>query len=395
MSIDVENAFRITEQIAFPRLVGSEGEKKAQSLIKKEFEKICYTPVSETFQTDFSNWIMARYLIPLLGIVLFIIAILFFIIPWLSGILSLVFVAGTMGFTRAGDINLGGFGKKYTTENIYGKLETDSSKQVIVFMGHYDTKSQTFPLTLRVIVLIGTIFGALITSVLILIGGVIKYLNLFLFLMDPVASPTWNALNLTVFIFALITVVLAAANYFNKIGNDSPGAIDNGVSLAVVLELARFFKENQPKNLSFIFLIPGSEELNLGGARAFIKQHESELDKENTLFINFDGVGTDAKLGNVTSYGLPRKIASKRLKKLFEESAEELNIPYENVYLPVGAWSDFMPVLQKGFEACWLESMGAMKDVHTKTDDMSKVSRKGIEDVLRLTIRVVEKLAES
>jgi len=33
MELDVDNAYRITEKIAFPRLVGSEGEKKAIKIV--------------------------------------------------------------------------------------------------------------------------------------------------------------------------------------------------------------------------------------------------------------------------------------------------------------------------------------------------------------------------
>lgn len=394
MSIDVENAYRITERISFPRLIGSEGEKKAISIVKEEFEKIGYNPVSEAFETDFSNWVLSQYAFPLVGILLLINAIVFIFFPWISIIPSIIIVLAASFFTRLGDIELFKFGKKYQTENIFGKLDAPDPKFTVIFMGHYDSKSQVFPMIVRIIVLIVTVFGGLITALVTFIGGIIKTIMFFLLGVNPVSNPLilgWNAATLTL---GIMTCIVASLNYFNKVGNNSPGAIDNGVSVATVLELARYFKEAPHNKVNFIFLCPSSEELNLGGAREFIKQHKSDLDKQTTYFINFDGIGTDAKVGNVTSYGFPRKVASRRLKELYDAAAEELDIPYYNVYLPVGAWSDFMPALAAGYQACWLESMGALKNVHTRTDDMSKVSKKGIKEALQLTIRVIEKLVE-
>ena len=62
MSIDENNAYRITERLAFPRLTGSEGEPKAIEVVVDEFKKAGYENIhQEKFMTSFSNWIMARY----------------------------------------------------------------------------------------------------------------------------------------------------------------------------------------------------------------------------------------------------------------------------------------------------------------------------------------------
>jgi len=45
MSIDENNAYRITERLAFPRLVGSEGELKAREVVVDEFKKAGYEDV--------------------------------------------------------------------------------------------------------------------------------------------------------------------------------------------------------------------------------------------------------------------------------------------------------------------------------------------------------------
>ena len=61
--LNADNAYRITESLAFPRLVGSEGEKKAINIILNEFKKTKCTPISQdSFKTSFYNWIVTKYL---------------------------------------------------------------------------------------------------------------------------------------------------------------------------------------------------------------------------------------------------------------------------------------------------------------------------------------------
>ncbi|MHA2181213.1 MAG: hypothetical protein ACXAAH_07300, partial [Promethearchaeota archaeon] len=74
------------------------------------------------------------------------------------------------------------------------------------------------------------------------------------------------------------------------------------------------------------------------------------------------------------------------------KSAKDLQIKIKDIYSPSGVWSDFMPIVQEGFEACWLGSEPGLKFVHTKKDNISLVSKEGIKNILLLCINVVEKL---
>ena len=51
-----------------------------------------------------------------------------------------------------------------------------------------------------------------------------------------------------------------------------------------------------------------------------------------------------------------------------------------------------MPIVQKGFEACWLGSQPGLKFVHTKQDDMGAVSKEGIKNILHLCVNVINEL---
>ena len=49
---DIDNAYRIAERLAFPRLIGSEGEVKAIETVVEEFEKVGYTSINrQKFKT--------------------------------------------------------------------------------------------------------------------------------------------------------------------------------------------------------------------------------------------------------------------------------------------------------------------------------------------------------
>jgi hypothetical protein len=390
MSVDENNTYRITERLAFPRLTGTEGEPKAIEIVIDEFKKAGYDDVKEEkFMTSFSQWIMTRYIFFPLAAFFILISVFFYIIFWISLVL-IALLLGTAAIV-AGKL-LGSTeitlmkdpAKNYETENIHVELKSKNSKAKIVYMGHWDSKSQTFSTLIRIIVMVIPIMGGL---GLLFIYLILCLINIF--------APFTNTLLNDILLYLSITFsVIGMLNYFNKTGNDSPGAIDNAASAATVIELARYFKANPLDNIDFYFLIPGSEELNLGGAKTFIKNHKAELDKKSTYFINFDGIGGKSPIRMITSFGIPRKVASKKLHDLLERSAKELNIKARTIYLPIGAWSDFMPAVQHGYNACWLACDSGLKHVHTKRDTMALISKEGLKNGVLISIEVAQKLNE-
>ena len=110
------------------------------------------------------------------------------------------------------------------------------------------------------------------------------------------------------------------------------------------------------------------------------------------FFINLDFVGGSELVRLTSSYGIPRKNSSKKLNTLFLESAKENQIKIKDIYSPTGVWSDFMPIVQEGFEACWLGSQPGLKHVHTRRDNMDLVTKEGIKNILTLCVDVVKKL---
>ncbi|QSX05577.1 Zn-dependent exopeptidase M28 [Sedimentibacter sp. zth1] len=102
----------------------------------------------------------------------------------------------------------------------------------------------------------------------------------------------------------------------------SRGVYDNGAGSVIIMELLRYFKENQPKrNLKFIWF--GSEERGLLGSKYYTSIHEDEL-KNVVMTVNVDMAGpilgqnrafvtADNSLCNMVEYlskeiGFPMKV---------------------------------------------------------------------------------------
>lgn len=381
MGLDETNAYRITERLSFPRLVGSEGEKKAIEVVVDEFQKVGLEVKREEFQTSFFTWMLARYVFLPAAAILILAAYFQIILPILSIILAAAILLIGMYATRLSSGEGEPLGTKYTTQNIFGKLPSESNKVDVLYMAHWDSKSQTLSSFLRIIIFVVSIFGAIVLSVLIIIGGIIA-----------LASTLNLQYYWSVFIASIIIGGIANINLLNKIGNESPGSLDNAASVGVMLELARYFKENPPKTVNLTFISTGSEELNLGGANDYITKHKNELDPARTYFIVFDGIGGKGFIRLITSYGFPKKNSSEKLNQLFMEAAEEKNVDCRPIWLPVGAWSDYMPAIQAGYDACWLASQGAEWKVHRPDDNMDIISKEGLKNTLLLNISVIEKL---
>jgi hypothetical protein len=384
MSIDENNAYEITEKLSFPRLAGSDGEKKAINIILEEFKKAGYDDVKrEPFKTSLFNWKLAEYFFLGTSILIITLAISFYTIPLITALLSVVMLVGMFSYLRiisSPKIRLfRNNTKNMMTENLYTELKSFDPLVNVVILAHHDTKSQTFPSYIRMVSIIIAVFAGFFLLILYLIFSILKiFLNLNLLILDNIF-----------FSLSIIIASLALVNFFNKTGNKSPGSTDNAASVGSILELSKFYRENPIKHVNFTFLITGSEELNLGGAYDFITKHESIYDKKNTFFINFDFVGSTGPIFIVSAHGIPKKVNNSRLVEDYIRAGEKHKIEVQSKYIPTGAWGDHEPIIKQGFEALFIGSRGCEKKVHTKYDNMDLVSRKGLRDIMLITTEVI------
>ena len=292
MSIDENNAYRITGRLAFPRLIGSEGEKKAIEVVVDEFRKAGYDNIQrEKFKTSFANWIYARYIFFPLGGFLILFGLLPFISNWINSFLtfdikiySILTWLTLIGFFIAGYKSLGMVNsstitvmkdesKNYETENIYVNLKSKNSKAKIVYMAHWDSKSQNFSSIVRIFILIVAIFGDILILLLYFVLSIVEFfIPIDILVLDYI-----------LLIVCIVLAIVGILNFFNKTANKSPGAIDNAASVGTVIELARYFKSNPLDNVDFIFLSTSSEELSsqadkLYESVSYFKTTQEELD---------------------------------------------------------------------------------------------------------------------
>jgi len=387
MLLNVDNVYRITEKIAFPRLVGSTGEKKAIKIVVDEFKRAGYDSVNrDAFMTSLHIWIYIRYIFLILGSGLIFLALSFYISPLLTlGIIviNLYLFSKALKASTSTEIKLSKNEKyNFSTENIFVNLKSKNSKCKVVFIGHWDSKSQTFPPSTRSAIFLVFILGSLVIFLLYFILSILKIFF----------SLNISFISNILLDISLVIASIGAINYFNKTGNASHGAFDNAAAVGTIIELSRYYKENPLDNIDLVFLSTGSEELNLGGAIHFITKYKDGFEKSTTFFINLDLIGGSEVIRLITSYGIPKKISSVKLNNLFLKSAEDLKIKIKDIYFPSGIWSDFMPIVQEGFEACWIGSEPGLKFVHTIKDTMKLVSKEGIRNTLFLCKDVIEKL---
>ncbi len=64
----------------------------------------------------------------------------------------------------------------------------------------------------------------------------------------------------------------------------------------------------------------------------------------------------------------------------------------KEIYFPIGAGGDQMPIVSLGYKACVLGSAGCIKYVHSKKDTMSLVSKEGLNNIFNLSIEVANRL---
>jgi Zn-dependent M28 family amino/carboxypeptidase len=137
----------------------------------------------------------------------------------------------------------------------------------------------------------------------------------------------------------MITALPLAALLLVKVGNASPGAIDNASGVGTVLHLAECLtarpdpsanpEQALDNRIGVTLLITSAEEFGLLGAAAYLKQHASRLrqhaESGGLYVLNFDGVGVD---GSLYYTDAPARSPS-RLVNLLREACDGWSISAE------------------------------------------------------------------
>lgn len=403
---DSDKMERIVNDLAFPRLVGSQGDAKCQTYIEKLFGELGIHVKKESFITSFF-WISTVLQIGVLAGIILSISLTYSLfynhILHISLIVLIILILAALFPKISGSGDLKPYGKKYESNNLWFELSSElvptqdgllseenkkthadkSSVTVsnIIISGHHDTKSQ--PLTTMVRSLCFTV-GGVALLLLLITHTIAMCINILIILSVISASDTSIILMLQDIqglniIFTCIIIIFGMPLVFNGIGNKSPGALDNASSIACIYELARYYKENPdklPKNIRLIFLMTGGEEVGMVGAREWVKKHMDEFPPDSTVNLNIDMVGWNRVnyVQIISKIGFLKKPASKRLTPLAMDVADEAGINLKEFWMPIGASTDSGVFASKGYDRLDFVVMDAAKKTHRSGDTPDKFS---------------------
>lgn len=162
-----------------------------------------------------------------------------------------------------------------------------------------------------------------------------------------------------------------------------PGANDNGVGVAMLLQLAAHYAENPPP-YSVAFMAFGAEEAGLVGSRFYTENPYFPL-SDIELVFNIDLVGTGEEGGTLVNATLFKK-DFKRFKTLNEEHQ------YLPKILPRGAAanSDHYFFSEKGVKAFFLYLMGGSQAYHDVFDRPEALPLKHFTSTFNLITKFIK-----
>ena len=361
---DARRAYQHVKAIAFPRGVGSTGETAAREYIVRHFRDLGLHVVREPFHfTKFPAEVLPR-------LVCAIFTPLVFMVPWLGErfsiqmcLLCLGSLAVAMALTRWQQPleKLYDVGKKWRSENVIATNDVPQTADAptLIFVAHYDSKSQVLPIAVRAVA-----YGIAIAGLISLTGFILVQL---LFQFWPPNAVLWGIASVSGFCLLLLQ--------FNFTQNRSPGGFDNASGIGVLLELARAGMSQKSR---CIFLATGAEEYGMCGALRYIQRRSCTMHpierlakNEKTFVINLDGLGVGNSVNVITRYGIPPTRTARKLAEAFRASGEALGIKTRERYFPIGVGFDSIPIASRGFEAVTLTSGDVGKvalKVHSKHD---------------------------
>ena len=259
-------------------------------------------------------------------------------------------------------------GKRYAASNLVARLPQDNSpRHTLYLVAHYDSKSQRWPLVLRI-----ALYTLLIPGTLLAISAAL--LNQ--------ASALSDGLAFGAAVASFMLLMLGT-------GNTSPGAIDNASGVGTVLQLAEILaaRSDWRERLRVIILLPSAEEVGLMGTTAYVKRHAARLQQENALVLNFDGVGIEGELQWVGA-------TSSELTQLIQSAARDANIPIRRFRF-IGALFDHLPFAQRGLDAVSLIAVGrASRSIHTRHDTLERLHARGFDQAGRVALHVISQLVD-
>ncbi len=369
--IDEKRILENLKTFSFPRLSGTEFEKKSFDIAKEKIENLNLIPnVQEFHFSTFYSRIYPKISLTLLfwlHLVLFLkIHIIF---TYINLVLVLFFLFLLIIITRNPEkIKIG---RKLYSQNIFVKQslksaekntkdvekieEQDKNKNILLF-SHLDSKGQVFSVKFRILFYYIWIFS-------FGVGLLVNIINSNFILNSILLLFILGVLVLSINGLTTILILL------NTTDNKSKGAIDNASGISIVMELLYYYSnpDNRLINYNLWFVFTGAEESGTMGVRNFYK-YIKNFDREKNYIINFDSIAKKAILYN---HGL---INNKNFKSIsfILKNRDLMNIVNaKRIY--IGTYSDGLFLLNKKFQGLGNGDKSSYNYIHSINDDIDKV----------------------
>lgn len=184
------------------------------------------------------------------------------------------------------------------------------------------------------------------------------------------------------------TIIFTAHyDHLGRMGRDAyfPGGNDNASGTAMLLTMAKYFKEN-PTDYNILFVAFSGEEAGLLGSKYFVEHSPIKLNKIRFL-INLDIMGSGEEgITAVNATLFPEEF------ELLEKINTEQNLLSAVKKRGPAANSDHYWFTEKGVPAFFIYTMGPNKNYHDVFDTYENLSFKEYEDITTLLVSFVKGL---
>ena len=187
--IDENRILKNLKEFSFPRLSGTELEKKSFNIAKKKIEELNLNPIVQEFLfSTFYSRLYPKISLALFNWFLFIIFLNFHVIfNIINMVILFILILIMIILTRKPEKIK--FGRKYRSQNVFVKLSSqhnnESSENNIFLFSHLDSKGQVFSIKIRIRLYFIWIISYPLSLILnILVSFYMLHLYLFLYILS-------------------------------------------------------------------------------------------------------------------------------------------------------------------------------------------------------------------
>ncbi|MHA1202195.1 MAG: M20/M25/M40 family metallo-hydrolase [Candidatus Heimdallarchaeaceae archaeon] len=380
-----------------PRIAGSESDKKTIKYLETRFRSFSNDVSTESFPVvgrslqHLINFLVWGYFLSVVAYV--------FLAPIAFGLAILMILIYYLArFQDKNLINL--LVRKSETKNVIAKFDPKKEKKLtIIFSGHHDSAFHMplFEKKLKQITLIQN--GALLGIIMLIIASIWKTIYMITDAVGIFEIFQYNigSLQITWLLFPDLFFVLAVLGLFlgfyflANMVTKTPliGANDNLTSVAILLGLGEYLKNNPSNNLEIYLVSFGAEEPGLNGSKFFVDKRLDEL--VGSININFETVGSGS-LGVIAKEKDNNVVHDSKIVKFIQDVGKKngydlpaMNIHYGNT--DAGSFS------KRKLIATTIFGYGKndVFDLWHSTDDVyENLNSKLLDEAFNLTIHVLK-----